>query len=180
MRSWHQPVRGNVKLLGQTRGKEVHENSRERSSSTKTNGLNGLNEVKKKLIKKSKEKGQTFLLHHKHLSSISLGQAFYWIWHELTSLYDRFMETLTSQCFGECDRFTYFVQCSRSARNVNALLETLLHLSFFGISYPKKIYAESRILFYSLPYFFFHQLNLMISLIQEQINDILKILTRFC
>ena len=151
-----------------------------RSSCYENEWVKWVKRSKKKPTKKSKEKGQTFLLHQKHLSSISLGQAFYWIWHKLTSLYDRFMETLTSQCFGECDRFTYFVQCSRSARNVNALLETLLHLSFFGISYPKKIYAESRILYYSLPYFFFHQLNLMISLIQEQINDILKILTRFC
>ena len=180
MRSWHQPVRGNVKLLGQTRGKEVHENSRERSSSTKTNGLNGLNEVKKNPLRKAKRKVRHFCF----IKSICLrflwARLFIWIWHKLTFLYDRFMETLTSQCFGESDRFTYFVQCSRSARNVNALLETLLHLSFFGISYPKKIYAESRILFYSLPYFFFHQLNLMISLIQEQINDILKILTRFC
>ena len=66
----------------------------------------------------------------------------------------------------------------RKAKNVHTPLETLLHLSFFG--YPKKICAESRILFHSLPYFFFYQLNLMISLIQEQINDILKILTRFC
>ena len=101
---------------------------------TKTNGLNGLNEVKKP-TKKSKEKGQTFLLHQNHLSLISLGQAFYCIWHKVTSLYDRFMETPTSQYFGECDRFTSFVQCSRSARNVNTLQETLLHLSFFGIWY---------------------------------------------
>ena len=106
---------------------------------TETNGSNGLNEVQK-LFKRSKEKGQTFSLRQNHLSSISLGQAFYWIWRKVTSLYDHFMETLTSQCFGECDRFFSFVQCSRSARNVNTLLETLLHLSFFSISYPKKLF----------------------------------------
>ena len=65
---------------------------------TKTNGLNGLNEIKKP-TNKSKEKGG-ILLHQNHLSLISFGQAFYWIWHKVTSLYDRFMETLTSQCFG--------------------------------------------------------------------------------
>ena len=106
---------------------------------TETNGSNGLNEVQK-LFKRSKEKGQTFSLRQNHLSSISLGQAFYWIWCKVTSLYDHFMETLTSQCFGECDRFSSFVQCCRSARNVNTLLETLLHLSFFSISYPKKLF----------------------------------------
>ena len=158
--------------------KTVHENSRGRSSCYENECVKWVKRSKKKPTKKSKEKGESFLLHQNHLSLISLGQAFYRIWHKVTSLYDRFMETLTSQCFGECDRFTSFVQCSRSARNVNTLLETLLNLSFFG--YPKKIFTESRILFHSLPYFFFHQLNSMISLIQEQINDILKNLTRFC
>ena len=76
---------------------------------TETNGSNGLNEVQK-LSKRSKEKGQIFSLRQNHLSSISLGQAFYWIWRKVTSLYEHFMETLTSQCFGECDRFSSFVQ----------------------------------------------------------------------
>ena len=140
MRSWHQPMRGNIKLLGQTRGKGFHENSRERSSCDENERVKRDKRSSKKLAEKRKEKGQTFLLHQNHLSSISLGQAFYWIWRKVTSLYDHFMETLTSQCFGECDRFSSFVQCSRSARNVNTLLETLLHLSFFSISYPKKLF----------------------------------------
>ena len=113
---------------------------------TETNGSNGLNEVQK-LSKRSKEKGQTFLLHQNHLSLISLGQSLYWIWRKVTSLYDRFMETLPSQRFGGCDRFTSFVQ--------------LLHLSFLGISYPiKTLLAESRILFYSILNFFFPPIKL--------------------
>ena len=113
---------------------------------TETNGSNGLNEVQK-LSKRSKEKGQKFLLHQNHLSSISLGQAVYWIWRKVTSLYDRFMETLPSQRFRECDRFTSFVQ--------------LLHLSFLGISDPiKTLLAESRILFYSNLNFFFPPIKL--------------------
>ena len=54
----------------------------------------------KKLSKKSKDKGQTFLLHQNHLSSISLGQAFYWIWRKVTSLYDRFMRLLLLNILG--------------------------------------------------------------------------------
>ena len=61
MRSWHQPMRGNVKLLGQTRGKEVHENSRERSSCYENEWAKWVRRSKKKNpLKKAKRKVRHF------------------------------------------------------------------------------------------------------------------------
>ena len=100
MRSWHQPMRGNIKLLGQTRGKGFHENSRERSSCDENERVKRDKRSSKKLAEKRKEKGQTFLLHQNHLSSISLGQAFYWIWRKVTSLYNHFMRLLLLNVLG--------------------------------------------------------------------------------
>ena len=60
MRSWHQPMRGNVKLLGQTRGKEVDENSRGRSSCYENEWVKWVKRSKKNPLRKAKRKVRHF------------------------------------------------------------------------------------------------------------------------
>ena len=66
----------------------------------------------KQIIRRSKEQGQTFSLHQNLLPKISVVRPVSEISHTVTCLFAHFMKTLTSHCFGICNKFTSTVRCN--------------------------------------------------------------------
>ena len=136
---------------------------------TKTNGFNRLNEVQKNSPREAKSEGRHFCFIKIFCLPFFLGLAFCWICHKVTSLYDRFMETLTSQCFGECEiHFFCAMQCTiktksanedsgqKSAKNVNSLLETSFYYTFqyWVLGTLKKYFSGILHSFFKISLFF--------------------------